>query len=67
MGELPHPVEDSVHARYDVDAVDDDVIGARRPQCHVQHRAFLGHVDLVAPEHRLDPFGETGPSSQREQ
>jgi hypothetical protein len=29
--------------------------------------ASLGHVDLVAPEHRFDPLGQPGSTSQRDQ
>ena len=66
-GEVAHLVQDSVHARNDVDTVDDDVFGQRGPQRDVKHRPVLGHVDLVAPEHGIDALGQTRPMGQRDQ
>ena len=65
--ELAHLVEHRMHAGYDIDAVDDDVLGARRAQRDVQHGALFGHVDLVAAEHRLDALGQTRPMRERDQ
>ena len=52
--ELAHPVQHRVHLRHDVYAVHDDRGVAWGAQRDVQHRALLGHVDLVATEHRFD-------------
>ncbi len=46
-----HPVEDRVHGRHDVLAVDLDHRVTRRPQRGVQHRTVLGDVDPLAAEH----------------
>ena len=43
---------------HDVLAVDDDRRVLRRAQRHVQHRAVLGDVDLLAAEHRVDPLAQ---------
>jgi hypothetical protein len=40
-------------------AVDHDRRVARRAQRHVQHGAVLGHVDLVAAEHRVDALAQS--------
>ena len=53
LGELRHRVQHLVHVRHDVMAIDQDARIARRAQRHVQHRALLGDVDLVAAEHRI--------------
>ena len=56
--ELAHPVQHRVHLRHDVDAVHDDRGVAWGAQRDVQHRALLGHVDLLATEHRVDSLAE---------
>src|SRR5581483_10340522 len=56
LGEGRHTVEHLVDGGHDVLAVDTDVGAARRPQGYVQDGAILGHVDLLAGEHRLDPL-----------
>ena len=58
VAERGHAVEHVVHARHDVHAVDDDLALARRAQRGVQHGAVLGHVDLVAAEHRVDAVAQ---------
>ena len=50
-GERGHLVQDRVHGRHDVLAVDLDHRVARRAQRGVQHRPVLGDVDLLAAEH----------------
>jgi hypothetical protein len=40
--------------RHHVGAVDDDALALLRAERHVQHRALLGGVDLLAFEHRVD-------------
>ncbi len=57
-----HAVEHRVHVRHDVVAIDDDRCAARRAQRHVQHRAVLGDVDLLAAEHGVDAL-RAGPAS----
>ena len=53
LGEGAHAVERLVDLLDDVDAVDDQRAVARHPQRHVQHRAVLGDVDVLACEHRF--------------
>ena len=60
VGERGHPVEHRVDRRNDVLAVHDDRLPLRRPQRHMQDRAALGDVDLIAPEHRVDPIPKAG-------
>ena len=38
--------------------IDDDLLAPRRTQRHMQHRAILGDVDLVATEHRIDALAQ---------
>src|SRR2546422_456558 len=52
----------SVSIGVNVLAVHDDARAARRPQRHVQHRALLGDVDLLAREHRVPSRGHAGGS-----
>ena len=49
--------QDLVDLLDDVDAVDDQRAVARHPQRHVQDRAVLGDVDLLAGEHRVAALG----------
>ena len=58
VGKIRHLVQHRMDLGHDILAVDQDGRSARRPQRHVQHRAVLGDVDLVAAEHRLDPFAQ---------
>jgi hypothetical protein len=58
VGEGRHPLEDVVHVRHDVHAVDDQRSALRHAERDVEHRAVLGDVDPVAAEHRLPPLGE---------
>jgi len=58
LAEGRHPVEHLVHAGHHVRPVEDDRLGPRGPQRHVQHRAILGGVDPRAREHRVDPVAE---------
>ena len=55
VGEIRHPVEHGVNLGHHILAVDHDGRSLRRAQGHVQDRALLGDVDLVAAEHRIDP------------
>src|SRR6185437_1973433 len=50
-----HAVEHFVYFGHHVLAVDENLFAARRAQRHVQHRAFLRFVDLVAAEHGVAP------------
>ena len=58
-GELRHRVQHLVHLGYDVLAIDHDAGVLRCTQRRVQHRALLGNVDLLAPEHRIPPLRHT--------
>ena len=51
--ERRHRVQHRVDLGHDVWPSTRIVRVARRAQRHVQHRALLGHVDLVAAEHRV--------------
>ena len=67
VGEGGHAVEHLVHLGDDVDAVDDERRALRHPQRHVQHRAVLGDVDVLAAEHRVAalPRARTPPRAAR--
>lgn len=52
---------------HDVQPVDHDPLASRRPQGHVQHGATLGDVELLAPEHRVDPLPQPALLSQPEE
>ena len=64
IGEGGHPVEDLVHFRHDILAVDQNFLIPLCPEGDVQDGAILGYVDLLAGKHgvamRLDltSFGE---------
>ena len=60
VGEGGHPVEDGVHLRDDVDAVDDERLPSWHAQRDVEDGAVLGDVDAVAAEHRLGPLAQAG-------
>ena len=60
LGERRHAVEHLVHIRDDVAPVDDQRPVARHAQGDVQHRAVLGHVDVLACEHGVAPRGYAG-------
>ena len=56
-----------MHGRYDIDAVDNDVLARRRTQANVQHRPVFGVVDFVAAEHRIDAFRHAARDRERQQ
>ena len=58
IGEIRHLVENLVNVGNDVVAIDPDIRPARRAQRHMEHGAFFRDIDLVAPEHRVDPFAQ---------
>ena len=58
LGEVGHLVQHRVHLRHDVPAVDVDVCIPGGAQRHVEHRAILGNIDLVAAEHRVDALAQ---------
>ncbi len=66
-GEVGHAVEHRVHAGHHVLAVHQDARPPGRAQRHVEHRALLGHVDLLAREHGVDARPQAGRLGQREQ
>ena len=47
-----------MHLRHHVDAVDHERRATRHAQRDVQDRTVLGHVDVVAAEHRVDALAE---------
>src|SRR5262245_30144836 len=55
IGEVSHLVEHGVDLGHDVFAVDDDGGPSRRAQGHMQDGAALRTVDLLTPEHSVDP------------
>ena len=67
VGEVGHAVEHRVDAGHDVLAVHQDARPPGRAQGHVEHRALLGHVDLLAREHGVDARPQAGRLGQREQ
>ncbi len=54
LRECGHALQNRVHFRHDVDAVDDDLFAFGLAQSSVQNGALLGRVDLLAAEHGLD-------------
>ena len=56
-----------MHLGDDVGAVDLDVLAFGRAQRDVQDGTVLGHVDLLAREHRVDAGPETGGVGQRQE
>ena len=60
VGELRHPVEDRVDLGDHVLPVDDELAVARHAQRHVADGAVLGHVDVLAREHRVDAGAQPG-------
>ncbi len=67
VGEVRHLPEDFLHLGHDVLAVFVDLRTFWRTQGHVQHGAVLGHVYVLAREHRLYAFVQTGPLGQSNQ
>ena len=55
VAEIAHAIEHAMDVRDHIVPVDDDRRRCRRSQRHVQNRAILGDVDLVAAEHGVDP------------
>ena len=60
VGEVGHLVEHGVDLGHHVLAIDDDRCPSRRAQRHVQDGAVLRDVDLLAPEHGVDPGAQAG-------
>ena len=58
-GEGRHLIENGVHLGHHVLTIHHDLLLSRCPQGHVEHRALLGGVDLVAPEHRIDAVAQS--------
>ena len=67
VGEVGHLVEHGVDLGHHVLAVDDDRRALGRAQRHVQDGAVLGDVDLLAPEHGVDPLAQAGLLGQLQQ
>jgi hypothetical protein len=55
IGKISHLIEHGVDLRHHVLAIDDDGCPSRRAQGHVQDGTVFRDVDLLAPEHGLDP------------
>ena len=62
-----HTAANGVDLGHDIFAVVHDRGAARRAQGHVQHRAVLGEVDLVASEHGVDTIAQSGLMGELEQ
>ena len=60
LGEVRHLVQHRMDVGHDIPAIENDGSPARRAQRHMQHRAVLGDVDLVAAEHRVDAVLQPG-------
>ena len=60
IGEVSHLVEHGVDLGHDVLAVHDDGCSFRRAQRHVQDRAVLRDVDLLAAKHGVDSRSQAG-------
>ena len=54
-----------MHLRHHVRAVHDQVLAGGQAQRHVQHGPVLGHVDVLAAEHRVPALGHAGLLGQR--
>jgi hypothetical protein len=55
VGEVGHFVEHHVHLAYDVITIYNDRCTFWRPESYVQDGSIFGDVNLLAPEHRVDP------------
>jgi hypothetical protein len=58
VGEVPHPIEHGVNLRHDVLAVNDDGGAPGRAQGYMQNCSVLSDIDLLSPEHGLDPLSK---------
>ncbi len=67
LRERGHLVQDGVHPGHDVVPVHHDGGSLRGAQGHVQHGPFLGDVDLLPPEHGVDPGPKPGLLRQLQQ
>ena len=67
IGEVGHLVEHGMDLGHHVLAVDDDGCAFRGAQGHVQDGPLLGDVDLLAPEHGIDPRSQAGFLGQLEE
>ncbi len=53
IGEGSHLVQHGMHVGHDILAVDFNLRSSRSAQSDMQHRAFLGDVDLLAAKHGI--------------
>jgi hypothetical protein len=60
VGEVGHLVEHGVHLGHHVLAVHDNGCPPRGAQGHVQDGTLLRDVDLLPPEHGVDPRAQAG-------
>ena len=67
LGEVGHPVEHIVYRGHHILAVHHYRRTFRRTQRHVQHGPPLRDVDLLPPEHRIDPGAQVDCLRQVEQ
>src|SRR4029077_4796992 len=59
VGEVGHFVENAVDLRDNVLAIDNDRCPSRSAQSYMQDSAVFRDVDLVAPEHSVDPLAQS--------
>ena len=56
-----------MHARYDIDVVDDNPLALRSTQGDVENGTVFGDVDLIAAKHRADARGQSALACKRQQ
>ena len=59
VGKIGHLVEDGMDFWHNVLTIDHDRCAFRCAQRHVQHGAVFRNVDLVTPEHGVDPLTQS--------
>jgi hypothetical protein len=67
LRERRHAVQHPVDVRYDVVAVHEDRLAARRAEGDVEDGAVLRHVDPVAAKHRVDPLAQAAVAGERDE
>src|SRR5262249_43615746 len=56
VGKVSHLVEYVMDLRNNVLAIDNDGSPFQRAECHMKNGTVFRYVDLVAPEHGVDPL-----------
>jgi len=65
VGKGRHAIKDGLDFRHHVRAIHGNRGSARRAQGGMQHSAVFSEIDLVTPEHRLNPVAKTAILCQR--